>query len=93
MTAISWMPGHCEVMRFQFVRIDIFPVGQYNDFFFPARDEKISFGIKPAKISGMKPSVLDGFFRGGRIFIISLEHHGAAHEDFSGARFVGREDS
>ena len=84
--------GILEVMRFQFIRIDILPVGQYDDFFFPARDEQISFGVKPAEVSRVKPSVLDSLFRRGGIFIIPLHHHRAADQNFSGSRFVGRED-
>jgi hypothetical protein len=76
------------IMSLQFFGINIFAVGKYDDVFAPPRDAEIAVGINEAKVSGEKPSALDGGCSFGGITVVPLHDDRPANQNLSNAFIV-----
>ena len=65
-------------MRLDLLGIDIFSIGEHDDFLAAPGNEKVAAGIEIAQIAGIEPSVAKHVGCGFRAIPISLHHDRAA---------------
>ena len=70
-------------MRLDLLGIDIFPIGEDDDFLAPPRDEEIAIGIEIAQITGVEPPLAQHLRRGFRTIPISLHYDRASNRNLT----------
>jgi len=71
---------------FDLLGIDIFPVGENDDFLAASADEEVAAGIEVAEISGVQPAVAEHVGAGLGPVPISFHDDGAANGNLARGR-------
>jgi len=77
-----------QIVRLQFIRINIFAAGKDDDILLSSRYEEIPAHVQPSEIPGMEPAVPDRFFRCVGIPVIPVHDNRSPDQNFPRACFV-----
>ena len=70
-------------MSFNLIRINVFPIGEDNEFLTPPGDEQVPAGIEIAEVARVEPAVFKRGLGGVGTVPIALHDDGAADQDFA----------